>query len=134
MIEDTEGHSMPLLIENHLPVPAVVIPYQRILDQFPIGSIYAIREPYVHFNHHTGLPQLRVNVPTDLQPLSGDGSQIWKYPAPGRQKPLKLRRPDGYQLLYRPVSVDDYKLQGKLFIETSEFEVCACAFLVIWQS
>lgn len=78
-MEDVHGQAMAITIDNYFHAPALTIAYKRIINIFPIGLVMIVREPYVGLGLWTGLPEIRVSVPTDIQVLAGDGGREWNF-------------------------------------------------------
>lgn len=82
MIEDADGNALPLVIEYPLPVPALYFSLGALVELHPIGSVVAIKEPWVRFGPYSVHPEICVTVPVDAVQLYGDGGVTWKHGNP----------------------------------------------------
>jgi hypothetical protein len=81
-VEDCKGQAIALTIENYFKTPSIAISYDRIKDEFPVGMVLAVREPYIHFGSWTGLPEILVTVPTDLEVMRENAGISWRCSTP----------------------------------------------------
>jgi hypothetical protein len=82
-VEDTNGHVVPVTIMNPSPLHACYISAATLKELFPLGSVLAIREPYIKFALR-GYIAIRVDVPSDVIVLHHSHPVInnlcWAYP------------------------------------------------------
>lgn len=80
-IEDPSGRALAFAVDNATPEHALLYPYTKLCDIYPLGCVLAIREPYVCLGVASGLPQILVNVPTDIEILP-HSPVVWRFPSP----------------------------------------------------
>jgi hypothetical protein len=81
-VEDRAGRAITLGVENLFPSFTYAYPYETIVDIFPVGSVLAIKEPYVFLGRTTGVAEIRVSVPSDIERLPLDDPTLWRYDSP----------------------------------------------------
>lgn len=80
-MEDPNGLAITLAINNISDGAALSVRYNKLKDAYPIGQMFAVKEPYVCLGPTTGIAEVRVAVPTDMVPLpTWEGE--WRYHSP----------------------------------------------------
>lgn len=77
MAEDTQGQTALLNIELPLPKPTVLYTREFLEQLYPIGSVMTLKEPGVRFSYSSGLPEIYVGMPCDIQLELGHGGVNW---------------------------------------------------------
>jgi hypothetical protein len=81
VIEDPNGLAITLSVENVMRDIAFSFPYSDLEDLYPVGSVIAVKEPYVCLGVSTGIAEVRVAMPMDIVPMpSWSGS--WRFDSP----------------------------------------------------
>ena len=81
VVEDHSGRAITLSLLNYDNLP-VVLPRSMISDRYPVGAVFAVKEPYIGLGHTTGIAEIRVAVRIDIERLPSSPSTKWRFPSP----------------------------------------------------
>ena len=106
-VEDKAGRAIALGIENLFTGFCYKIPYDSLKQLYPVGSILAIKEPYVCLGKSTGVAEIRVTSPLDIAFRPAYDQTLFRYKSP---TPL----PD-------KVNASAYKVKGNAAIKLGDY-------------
>ncbi|KAK4686583.1 hypothetical protein P7C73_g3545, partial [Tremellales sp. Uapishka_1] len=78
VVEDAKGKALPCFVEVPLPRPAMTYPSSFLCHLYPVGTILAIKEPFVRLAPLPGRPEICVSVPSDVEELEGEAAARWE--------------------------------------------------------
>lgn len=80
-VEDPNGQAITLAVENICEREAFHYPVTYFADLFPVGAMLAIKEPSVCLGRTTGIAEVRVSVPTDIERIPSN-DLMWRFDSP----------------------------------------------------
>lgn len=80
-VEDPNGQAITLAIENLNHHEAFHYPVEYFAGRFPAGAMLAIKEPSVCLGRTTGIAEIRVSVPTDIERIPSS-DVAWRFDSP----------------------------------------------------
>jgi hypothetical protein len=81
-VKDPSGRAMVLAVENIADKAAILCSPAHLADMYPVGSLLAMKEPYVCLGRSMSLPEIRVTVPTDIEDIPATPGVIWRFESP----------------------------------------------------
>lgn len=80
-VEDPNGQAITLAVENICEREAFHYPVAYFAGLFPVGAMLAIKEPSVCLGRTTGIAEVRVSVPTDIERIPSSDVK-WRFDSP----------------------------------------------------